>query len=68
MRVAGQLQVESRARRSRRERLALVLELLANPVYDPLITGQCPLAELPQVMARLAAAPDGALCQLVRYP
>jgi NADPH:quinone reductase-like Zn-dependent oxidoreductase len=64
----GEVATARRARRSRCDRLALALELLADPVYDRLITGQCPLAELPQVMARLAAAPDGALCQLVRYP
>ena len=64
----GEVATSRRARRSRRDRLALALELLADPVYDRLITGQCQLGELPQVMARLAAAPDGALCQLVRYP
>jgi NADPH:quinone reductase-like Zn-dependent oxidoreductase len=64
----GEVATSRRARRSRRDRLALALELLADPVYDRLITGECPLAELPHVMARLAATPDGALCQLVRYP
>ena len=64
----GEVATPRRARRSRRERLALALELIADPVYDRLTTGQCRLADLPQVMARLAAAPDGALCQLVRYP
>jgi len=64
----GEVASARRARRSRRERLALALALLADPVYDKLITGECRLADLPPVMARLAAAPDGALCQLVRYP
>lgn len=64
----GEIATARRARRSRRDRLALALELLADPVYDRLISGQCRLAELPEAMARLAAAPDGALCQLVRYP
>ena len=56
-----------RARRSHRERLALALSLLADPVYDRLITGHCTLDELPQRMAQLAAAPDGALAEIVRY-
>lgn len=56
-----------RARRSRRERLRLALDLLADPVFDRLITGETRFAALPDAMARLAAAPDGALCQLVRY-
>ena len=56
-----------RARRTHRERLALALRLLADPAYDRLITGHCTLDELPQRMARLAAAPDGALAEIVRY-
>lgn len=64
----GEVAAPRRARRSRQQRLALAMELLADPVYDKLITGQCKLAELPRVMARLAATPDGALCQVVRYP
>jgi threonine dehydrogenase-like Zn-dependent dehydrogenase len=56
-----------RARRTHRERLALALTLLADPVYDQLITGHCTLAALPERMARLAAAPDGALAEIVRY-
>lgn len=63
----GEVAAPRRARRSRRQRLALALELLADPVYDRLITGQCELDALPQVMARLATAPDGALCQVVHY-
>ncbi|HXR87828.1 MAG TPA: zinc-binding alcohol dehydrogenase [Stellaceae bacterium] len=56
-----------RARRTHRERLALALTLLADPVYDRLITGHCTLDELPQRLAQLAAAPDGALAEIVRY-
>jgi NADPH:quinone reductase-like Zn-dependent oxidoreductase len=56
-----------RARRSRRDRLALALELLADPVFDRLLTGETPFAELPRTMARLAEAPAGALCHTVRY-
>jgi NADPH:quinone reductase-like Zn-dependent oxidoreductase len=63
----GAVATPRRARRSHRERLALALDLLADPIYDRLITGECQLADLPQAMARLAAAPDGALCEIVRY-
>lgn len=56
-----------RARRTHRDRLVLALALLANPIYDRLITGHCTLDTLPQRMAQLAAAPDGALAEIVRY-
>jgi len=56
-----------RARRSPRERLALAFDLLRDPLFDRLITGECRLDALPERMARLATAPDGALCEVVRY-
>jgi threonine dehydrogenase-like Zn-dependent dehydrogenase len=56
-----------RARRTHRERLGLALALLDDPVYDQLITGHCTLDELPQRMAQLATAPDGALAEIVLY-
>jgi NADPH:quinone reductase-like Zn-dependent oxidoreductase len=63
----GEVATARRARRSRHQRLALAMDLLADPVFDRLITGECRLDDLPHAMAQLAAAPDGALCQLVRY-
>lgn len=63
----GEVATARRARRSRRERLGMALALLADPVYDRLITGQCTLDTLPKRMAQLAAAPDGALAEIVRY-
>jgi len=56
-----------RARWSRERRLDRALELLADPVFDRLVTGTCALADLPATMARLAEAPGDTLCQLVRY-
>jgi threonine dehydrogenase-like Zn-dependent dehydrogenase len=56
-----------RARRSHRERLALALDLLRDPLFDRLITGECRLEALPDTMTRLATAPDGALLEVVRY-
>jgi threonine dehydrogenase-like Zn-dependent dehydrogenase len=63
----GSVAPARRARRSRRERLALALDLLRDAAFDRLITGECRLDALPDTMSRLAAAPDGALCQVVRY-
>jgi 2-desacetyl-2-hydroxyethyl bacteriochlorophyllide A dehydrogenase len=63
----GSVATARRARRTHRQRLALALDLLTDPVLDRLITGECSLDALPETMARLAAAPDGALCQVVQY-
>ncbi|CAL9609981.1 3-hydroxyacyl-CoA dehydrogenase NAD-binding domain-containing protein [Streptomyces sp. enrichment culture] len=58
----------ARARRSYADRLALALDLLADPRLDALITGECAFDELPDVMPRLASGELAALCHLVRYP
>jgi len=63
----GSVAPPRRARRSHRERLALALELLADPVFDNLITSESRFEDLPRTMARLASAPDGTLCEVVRY-
>ncbi|MFC4465569.1 zinc-binding alcohol dehydrogenase [Streptomyces xiangluensis] len=54
-------------RRTYADRLALSLELLADPALDALITGSCAFEELPEAMAALAAGETQALCHLVRY-
>lgn len=65
----GHVPAHRRARWSRRDRLALALTLLRDDErFDALITGECTLDELPRVMADLASAPSGVLCQRVRYP
>jgi threonine dehydrogenase-like Zn-dependent dehydrogenase len=56
-----------RARWSRRQRLALALELLADPLFDRLLSGSSRFADLPRTMARLANDASGALCHVVRY-
>ena len=56
-----------RARWSHHRRLALALDLLADPVFDRFLTGETGFADLPEALARLAADPGGALCHLVRY-
>jgi NADPH:quinone reductase-like Zn-dependent oxidoreductase len=54
-------------RRTTRDRLALALELLRDPAFDALLTGQSPFPELPDVMARLVAGSLPALCHTIIY-
>jgi threonine dehydrogenase-like Zn-dependent dehydrogenase len=54
-------------RRTFADRLALSLDLLADPAFDALITGECDFEELPRVMPRLASGELSALCQRVTY-
>jgi threonine dehydrogenase-like Zn-dependent dehydrogenase len=56
-----------RARRTRRQRLEQALALLADPVFDRLLTGESDFADLPAMLAQLARDPQGALCHLIRY-
>jgi threonine dehydrogenase-like Zn-dependent dehydrogenase len=56
-----------RARRTRRQRLEQALALLADPVFDRLLTGESDFADLPAMLAQLARDPQSALCHLVRY-
>ncbi|MFF2925863.1 zinc-binding alcohol dehydrogenase [Streptomyces celluloflavus] len=68
---SSQVGAVSPARRSRRtfaDRLALALELLADPAFDVLLTERCAFEELPRVMPRLAENSHPALCQLIEYP
>jgi threonine dehydrogenase-like Zn-dependent dehydrogenase len=55
-------------RRSYADRLALSLQLLANPAFEALITGRTRFAELPDVMPRLADGSLPALCHVIDYP
>jgi threonine dehydrogenase-like Zn-dependent dehydrogenase len=67
---SSQVGVVSAARRGTRttaDRLALALELLDDPAFDALITGESPFADLPDVMARLAAGSLPALCHTITY-
>ena len=49
------------------DRLALALELLRDPAFDALLTGESRFDELPDVMARLAAGSLPALCHTITY-
>lgn len=63
----GSVAPARRARWSHRRRLELALSLLADSRLDALITGESPFAELPEVMARLAAAPADVICHRIVY-
>jgi threonine dehydrogenase-like Zn-dependent dehydrogenase len=68
---ASQVGAVAPARRSSRstsDRLALALDLLRDPAFDALITGECRFEQLPEVLAALAAGTRPALCQLISYP
>ncbi|MFI2648063.1 dehydrogenase [Micromonospora fulviviridis] len=56
-----------RADRSYADRLALALDLLADPVFDALLTGRSRFADLPDVLDRLASGRLPALCHLITY-
>ncbi|MEW1724574.1 zinc-binding alcohol dehydrogenase [Streptomyces sp. NPDC093109] len=67
---ASQVGAVSAARRGSRtygDRLALALELLADPAFDALITGECAFEELPSVMPRIAGGELPGMCHRVRY-
>ncbi|MFD7389579.1 zinc-binding alcohol dehydrogenase [Streptomyces sp. NPDC059852] len=58
----------ARAGRSYAERLALALDLLADPALDALVTGESPFEELPELLPELASGRVPALCHRVSYP
>ncbi|MFE1444560.1 NAD(P)-dependent oxidoreductase [Streptomyces sp. NPDC058739] len=58
----------ARANRTYAERLALALELLADPALDALITGESAFDELPYVLPKIASGEIPALCHRVAYP
>lgn len=68
---SSQVGTVSPARRTGRDyadRLALALDLLAEPALDALVTGESCFEELPELMPRLASGRTGALCHRIRYP
>ncbi|MFJ9852245.1 zinc-binding alcohol dehydrogenase [Streptomyces sp. NPDC101150] len=56
-----------RARRTFADRLTLALDLLADPAFDALITGESAFADLPRVLPALATGELPALCHRIRY-
>ena len=63
----GTLSPARAGRRTTADRLALALDLLRDPAFDVLVTGESRFAELPDVMARLAAGSLPALCHTIVY-
>ncbi|PPS72341.1 MULTISPECIES: zinc-dependent alcohol dehydrogenase [Streptomyces] len=57
----------ARPNRTYADRLAVALDLLADPALDALITGESPFEDLPDVLPRLVSGEVPALCQRVRY-
>ncbi len=67
---SSQVGLVSPARRSSRspaDRLRLALDLLRDPAFDSLITGESPFEDLPQVLPRLVDGTLPALCHLITY-
>jgi threonine dehydrogenase-like Zn-dependent dehydrogenase len=63
----GTLSPARSGRRTTVDRLAIALDLLRDPAFDVLLTGQSCFGELPEVMARLAAGSLPALCHTITY-
>ncbi|MFJ6630889.1 zinc-binding alcohol dehydrogenase [Streptomyces sp. NPDC091376] len=63
----GRVSEARRSRRSFADRLALSLELLADPAFDALVTGECAFEDLPKAMAEIAAGELPGLCHRVLY-
>jgi NADPH:quinone reductase-like Zn-dependent oxidoreductase len=63
----GTMAPARRARRTPAERLELALDLLRDPAFDVLLTGESSLEELPEVMCRLSRGELPALCHVVTY-
>ena len=63
----GMVAPARRERRSMTDRLGLALDLLRDPAFDALITGESTFRELPEVMARLASGQIPALCHTITY-
>ena len=56
-----------RGRRSTSDRLALALEMLRDPSYDCLLTGESPFDDLPSVLPQLVRGELAALCHGITY-
>lgn len=63
----GSVSPARRGRRSFADRLALALDLLSDPAFDSLITGECAFEDLPEVLGRLSSGELPGLCHRVRY-
>jgi threonine dehydrogenase-like Zn-dependent dehydrogenase len=63
----GTLSPARRSSRTSADRLALALDLLRDPAFDALFTGESPFEQLPDVLAGMAAGTRPALSHLITY-
>jgi threonine dehydrogenase-like Zn-dependent dehydrogenase len=63
----GMVATRRRGSRSTADRLALALELLRDPSFDHLLTGDSSWRELPDVMAGIAAGDSPGLCHTINW-
>jgi threonine dehydrogenase-like Zn-dependent dehydrogenase len=64
---ASQVGVVAHPRRDYAQRMATALELLADPGFDALISGEAAFDELPMIMPKLASGELRALCLRIGY-
>ena len=63
----GMVSPRRRGTRSTRARLALALELLRDPSFDALLTGESSWRELPQVISAIASGAAPGLCHTIDW-
>jgi threonine dehydrogenase-like Zn-dependent dehydrogenase len=63
----GMVSPAQAGRRTTAQRLALALDLLRDPAFDAVVTGESRFDELPDVMAALADGSLPALCHTITY-
>ena len=63
----GAVAASRQGRRTTTDRIRLALELLRDPCFDALLTGESPFVELPAVLPRLVSGDLPALCHTVTY-
>ncbi len=63
----GTIAPARRGRRTAADRLALALELLRDPAFDALVTGESPFEQLPGILAGMAAGTDASLFRVITY-
>ncbi|MFC3574099.1 NAD(P)-binding protein [Streptomyces yaanensis] len=63
----GTVSPRARAGRTYADRLALALDLLAEPAFDALISGESAFEDLPDVLPRLASGELKGLCHRILY-
>jgi threonine dehydrogenase-like Zn-dependent dehydrogenase len=64
----GMVAPARRVRRTYADRIRLALDLLQDPAFDALLTGESDFEDLPAVMSALANGVLPALCHTIRYP